>query len=122
MVFQTKYITDKYKEGLISKNDFFRDLPDLPVPGNIMVKNGGGYVMWFEVKFEHKGKWVTKESGNFAVGKTKTIEIPHDARNITVKAAQTTGEIFTKTFKTPEIACFKCWGTIFKTGYSKCDE
>lgn len=117
-----KYITDKYREGLISKNDFFRELPDLPVPSNIMVKNGGGYVMWFEVTYEHKGKWVTKESGDFTLGRTESVEIPFDARNITIKASQTTGEIFTKTFKKPETVCYKCWGTIFKTYHGKCNK
>lgn len=121
-MFIDKYVTDKYREGLLSKDDFFRDLPDLPMPGNVMVKNGGGYVMWFTVKYEYQGQWVTKESGNFTLGFTRDIEIPVEAKNITITAEQTTGEIFTETLEKPEIVCFKCWGTIFSTNYSKCDE
>ena len=121
-MFIDKYVTDKYKEGLQSKNDFFRDLPDLPMPGNVMVKNAGGYVMWFTVKYEYQGQWVTKESGNFTLGFIRDIEIPVGAKNITITAEQTTGEIFTETLEKPEIVCFKCWGTIFSTTYGKCDE
>ncbi|WP_083467651.1 MAC/perforin domain-containing protein [Croceitalea dokdonensis] len=117
-----KYITDKYKEGQTSKNDFFRALPDLPVPGNVMIKNNGGYVMWFTVRYEYQGEWETKESDNFTLGFTEDIEIPVGAKNITITASQTTGEIFTETLEKPEIVCYKCGGTIFKTNYSKCDE
>ena len=114
-----KYIMDTYREGLISKDDFFRPLPDLPMPSVIMIKNGGGYVMWFTVKYEHKGKWVTKESGNFTLGFTEDIEIPTGAKNLTIIAEQTTGEIFKEFYAKPESASFKCWGTIFSTGWEK---
>lgn len=116
-----KYVMDNYKEGKNSKGDFFRELPDLPMPGNIMIKNGGGYVMWFTVKYEHEGSWHTKKSGDFSLGFSKSIEIPVGAKSITVTAKQTTGEIFTKTFDKPEIKCYKCWGTIFKTAYGECN-
>lgn len=114
-----KYVMDTYVEPNKSKDDFFRALPDLPMPSVIMVKNGGGYVMWFTVKYEHKGKWVTKESGNFTLGFTEDIEIPVGAKNLTITAEQTTGEIFKKFYAKPESASFKTWGTIFSTGWEK---
>ncbi len=114
-----KYIMDTYVEPSESKNDFFRALPDLPMPSVIMVKNGGGYVMWFTVRYEYKGKWVTKESGNFTLGFTEDIEIPVGAKNLTITAEQTTGEIFKEFYKKPESASYKCWGTIISTGWEK---
>lgn len=115
------YIHNSYREPKESKGDFFRELPPLPTPGNISIKNGGGYVMWFTVKYEHKGKWETVESPNYTLGFTKSIEVPADAKNITIKAEHTFGEIFTKTYDSPKTVCFTCWGTVFNAQHGKCD-
>ncbi|MEO0471838.1 MAG: MAC/perforin domain-containing protein, partial [Bacteroidota bacterium] len=116
------YILNTYREPKKSKLDFFRPLPDLPMPGNISITNKGGYVMWFKVKYEYKGKWETKETSNYTLGFTKAIEVPIGARNITVTAEHTFGEIFTQTFDKPTTICYKCWGTVFDASYGKCDQ
>ncbi|MEM6379658.1 MAG: MAC/perforin domain-containing protein, partial [Bacteroidota bacterium] len=107
------YIHNNYREPKESKGDFFRELPPIPTPGNISVKNGGGYVMWFTVKYQQGGKWHTKETSNYTLGFTKDIEVPADATNITVIAEHTFGKIFTKKYTKPTTVCFTCWGTVF---------
>ncbi len=116
------YIQNTYREPRESRGDFFRELPPLPTPGNISIKNGGGYVMWFTVKYEQGGKWHTKETSNYTLGFTKDIEVPADAKNITIKAEHTFGEIFTKKYSKPTTVCFTCWGTVFNAKSAECDE
>lgn len=121
-----KYFVDNMRPPVESKDDFFRDLPDLPMPGNLSVKNNGGYVMKFTVTYELNGKYETKESGSFSLGRTMHIEIPDDAKNIKLKAEyftgwlDNTGVIFEKTFAKPEVKCFTVWGTIFSQGHDEC--
>jgi hypothetical protein len=115
------YLFNEAPEPVEGADDFFRDLPPLEAPATITVKNGGGYVMWFSVRYYHNGEWHDEESSNFPVAQSRDIRIPAGATNITVKAAQTTGEIFTTTVPKVEDTCFKCWGTIFSTGWSKCE-
>ena len=115
------YIVNTYREPKHGGGDFFRPLPDLPMPGNISITNGGGYVMWFKVKYEYQGKWVEKATESYTLGNSKSIEVPVDATNITVTASHTFADIFTKTFSKPETVCFKCWGTVFDATYGKCD-
>ena len=114
-----KYIMDTYVVPNKSKDDFFRLLPNLSGPSVVMVKNGGGCVIWFTVRYEYKGKWETKESGNFTLGFTEDIEIPVGAKNLTITAEQTTGEIFKEFYAKPETDSYKTWGTIFSTGWEK---
>lgn len=115
------YLYDTYREPRESKGDFFRALPDLEMPSVVMVKNGGGYVMWFKVKYEYQGKWVEKVSDNFTLGFAESIEIPVGARNLTIQAKHTFGDIFTKTYDTPKTVCFKCWGTVFDAPFRECE-
>lgn len=117
-----QYIWDNYRPLKPSRYDFFRPLPEPEMPTNISITNGGGYVMWFTVKYKHNGGFQTKESPNFTLGFSKSIEVPAGATDVTITAAQTTGEIFEKKLDKPETKCYKCWGTIFSTGWGECDE
>ncbi|MEL6851848.1 MAG: MAC/perforin domain-containing protein, partial [Bacteroidota bacterium] len=108
------YLVNSYRRPTASKGDFFRELPALPMPSNISITNKGGYVMWFKVKYEYEGKWVEETTDSYSLGYTKTKEIPAGARNLTITASHTFGEIFSETFAQPQTLCFNCWGTVFE--------
>jgi hypothetical protein len=121
-----KYLVDNMRPPVVGKDDFFRPLPDLEMPGNISVKNDGGYVAKFSVSFELNGAMQTKESGSFPLGRTFNIDVPIGAKNIKLKVEYFTGwldeskVIFEKTFTKPEVKCFKIWGTVFSQGHDEC--
>lgn len=121
-----KYLVDNMRPPVVGKDDFFRPLPDLEMPGNISVKNEGGYVAKFSVSFELNGARQTKESGSITLGRTLNIDVPVGAANIRLKVEYFTGwldeskVIFEKTFTKPEVKCFKVWGTIFSQGHDEC--
>ncbi|MEO6453020.1 MAG: MAC/perforin domain-containing protein [Ginsengibacter sp.] len=120
-----KYLVDNMRPPVESKDDFFRPLPDLPMPASISVKNGGGYVIYFDVKYELNGQWKTEESSSFTLGRTLSIQIPEDAKQIKLKVyllSFTTSVIFEENFAKPEVKCYKVWGTIFSQGHSECDK
>ncbi len=120
-----KYLIDNMRPAIESKNDFFRELPPIPMPGNITIYNGGGYVMKFTINYELNGEMKSKESGSFAVGRTISIEVPVDAKNINLKAEYYTGwfsdtkVIFEQNFAKPDLKRYKVWGTVFSQGYSE---
>jgi hypothetical protein len=120
-VITAHYMLNEAPEPVEGKDDFFRDLPPLEGPAVITVKNKGGYVMWYTVKYQHKGEWHEEESGNFPVAQSKDIRLPGGATNITIHAEQTTGEIFSEKLDKLEDTCYECWGTIFSTAWGKCD-
>jgi hypothetical protein len=121
-----KYLVDNMRPPVNGKDDFFRPLPDLDMPGNISVKNDGGYVAKFSVSFELNGAVQTKESGSITLGRTLNVDIPVGAKNIRLKVEYFTGwldeskVIFEKTFTKPEVKCFKIWGTVFSQGHDEC--
>jgi hypothetical protein len=121
-----KYLVDNMRPPVNGKDDFFRPLPDLDMPGNISVKNDGGYVARFSVSFELNGAMQTKESGSITLGRTLNIDVPIGAKNIKLKVEyytgwlDNTGIIFEKTFTKPEVKCFKVWGTVISQGHDEC--
>jgi len=120
-----KYLVDNMRPPVESKDDFFRPLPDLPMPGSISAKNGGGFIINFSVTYELNGAWKTEESGNFTLGRTLNIQIPEDAKNIKLKVnlvSFSTSVIFEEKFDKATLKCFKVWGTIFDQGHSECDK
>ena len=125
-VITEKYLVDNMRPPVSGKDDFFRPLPDLEMPGNISVKNEGGYVAKFSVSFELNGARQTKESGSITLGRTLNVDVPVGATNIRLKVEYFTGwldeskVIFEKTFTKPEVKCFKIWGTIFSQGHDEC--
>ncbi|CAN5820934.1 hypothetical protein BH10BAC2_BH10BAC2_44120 [soil metagenome] len=127
-IFTEKYLVDNMRAPVESKNDFFRDLPDLATPGSISVKDGGGYDMQFSITYELNGKSETKETGRYSIGRTMHLEVPVDSKNIKLKVEYFTGwlsdtkVIFEKNFATPELKCYKVWGTIFSREYGECEQ
>jgi hypothetical protein len=125
-VITEKYLVDNMRPPVLGKDDFFRPLPDLEMPGNISVKNEGGYVAKFSVSFELNGARQTKESGSITLGRTLNVDVPVGATNIRLKVEYFTGwldeskVIFEKTFTKPEVKCFKIWGTVFSQGHDEC--
>ena len=126
-LFTEKYLVDNMRIPVESKDDFF-NIPDQLVPGNLSVRNDGGYVMKFTVTFDLNGQLQTKESGSFPIGRTMSAEIPADAKNIKLKAELFTGwlsetkVIFEKNFTRPELKCYKVWGTVFNPSYEECQQ
>lgn len=126
-LFTEKYLVDNMRVPIESKDDFF-NIPDQLVPGNISIRNDGGYVMKFSVTFELNGQPQTKSSGSYPIGKTEHIEIPADAKNIKLKAELFTGwlsdtkVIFEKTYTRPELKCYKVWGTVFSASFGECEQ
>lgn len=120
-VITNHYMLNEAPEPVEGKDDFFRDLPPLEAPATITVKNKGGYVMWYTVKYMHNGQWEEEESGNFPVAQSKDIRLPAGVSNVTIHAEQTTGEIFSTKLDKVEDTCYECWGTIFSTAWGKCD-
>ena len=126
-LFTEKYLVDNMRIPVESKDDFF-DIPDQVVPGNISIRNDGGYAMKFTVTYDLNGKTETKQSGTFAISRTMSTEIPAAAKNIKLKAELFTGwfsdtkVIFEKTFTGPELKCYKVWGTVFNPSYEECQQ
>jgi hypothetical protein len=126
-LFTEKYLVDNMRVPVESKDDFF-NVPDLLMPGNISIRNDGGYVMKFTITFDLNGQMQTKTTGTYPIGKTEHIEIPADAKNIKLKAELYTGwlsdtkVIFEKTYTRPELKCYKVWGTVFNASYGECEQ
>lgn len=126
-LFTEKYLVDNMRIPLAASDDFF-NIPDQLVPGNISIRNDGGYVMKFTITFELNGQTQTKNSGSYPIGKTEHIEIPAEAKNIKLKAELFTGwlsdtkVIFEKTYSKPELKCYKVWGTVFNASFGECEQ
>jgi hypothetical protein len=84
-------------------------------PGSILIRNQGAFVSRFSVQWQRSGRPATEESGNFPVLAAKSIRIPPDATNVSVK-------IEIMTFPEP----FETWKTVavypFDKPVTKCYE
>lgn len=89
--------------------------------GAIVVRNGGGYIAKFTVKYKYKGSHYTKESGIFSIGVNKSIEFPSGSTDIMVKAEEMWGfgwsVIFTKEYSTVVRKRFDLYGTTLHPNY-----
>lgn len=88
--------------------------------GSITIHNGGGYVAVFSVSYTLNDERKTKESPNYTLGVSKTIEIPDGATDIYVKSEAFAfigkrSTIFTKQYDEPVQKCFRIWGTTLGT-------
>ncbi|SHJ93708.1 Thiol-activated cytolysin [Hathewaya proteolytica DSM 3090] len=86
------------------------------VGGSILVRNNGGYVARFSVKFNLNGQVITKDSGDFTLGVNKSIDIPAEATEIHLKVEEawfikSWSTIFTKDFGTPVNKSYEISGT-----------
>ena len=89
--------------------------------GVIIVRNGGGYIARFTVKYTHNGNRYTNESGMFTIGVNKSIEYPAGSTDIIVKAEEMWGlgwsVIFTKEFPSVVRKRFDLYGTTLHPHY-----
>lgn len=86
------------------------------VGGSILVRNDGGYVARFSVKFKLNGQIITRDSGEFTSGVNKSIDIPAEATEIHLKVEEawfisSWSTIFTKDFETPVSKKYEVSGT-----------
>lgn len=93
--------------------------------GIIVVRNCGGYVARFTVKYTHNGQRYTEESGNFTAGVNKSIEFPSGSTDIVVKAEELWGfgwsTIFCKEYSYTVRKWFELTGTTLHPDYHEKD-
>jgi len=127
-LFTEKYLIDNMRPPLESKDDFFRALPDLPMPGNLSVTNNSWLVLKFSVRYELNGQWKEEATGSFSAGMSRNVQLPVDAKNISLKVEYFTGLldesklVFEKKFNSPELKCYKVTGTLFSQSYNECEK
>lgn len=86
------------------------------IGGSILVRNNGGYVARFSIKFKLNGQTITKDSGEFTLGVNKSIDIPAEATEIHLKVEEawfiaSWSTIFTKDFEAPVSKKYEIAGT-----------
>jgi hypothetical protein len=95
--------------------------------GSILVRNEGGYVARFKVSYDPGmgQKRVHRSSGSFAIGAQKSIVLPSDATDISLKVEEDTGStwstIFTKSFAETVKKCYKVYGTTLNPKHKEID-
>ena len=92
--------------------------------GKITIKNEGGYVAKYTVTYTYNGEQVTKESGSFTAGFSRSIDIPAGAYDISLHAYDawffnSWNVIFSKHFNEPETRKYKVTGTTLNTSYEE---
>ena len=92
--------------------------------GWISVYSTGAYVARFSVAYTQGGARISKDSGEFTAGVTKTIDLPADATDIVlhVQDAYFFGswrDIFSKHFDEPVCKSYHIWGTTLITDYEE---
>lgn len=127
-IFTEKYMVDNMQPPTTSKDDFFRPLPDLPMPGDLSVTNNAGLVLRIKVKYDLNGEWKTETSSSFSAGMSRNFQIPVDAKNIKLTCEYFTGWLdntkiaFEENFLKPELKCFKVTGTLFSQDHQPCEK
>ncbi len=89
--------------------------------GSVLVKNQGTFVSRFSVEWVQDGRPSARQSGNFPVLAAESIEIPADAKDVSVKfevmtfprPIETWKTVATINFDTPIRKCFELTGTTF---------
>ena len=90
--------------------------------GSIIMRNDGGYVACFYVKYtKADGTHETKSSGEFTLGVNREIDLPPGSTDIVVKAEENTGfkwsTIFVKEYSEPVYRYFQLKGTTLDPYY-----
>ncbi len=80
------------------------------------MKNTGGFVAKFDVHYKSDGKEISKDSGNFSAGISKSIVIPEGATEISLKikeeyAISSWSTVLTETFDSPPQKCYEVYGS-----------
>ena len=91
-------------------------------PGSFLVRNNGAFVARFSAAWQQGGRPATKESGSFPVLAAKSIDIPADVRNVSIKIeimtfpepVETWKTVATHQFDTPVKKCYELSGVTWK--------
>lgn len=87
---------------------------------SIEVKSRAGYVTDLDVHYEING-FHRMDARSFPAPQSRTMLVPCDATNVTVKAKAVAGkDVFSKTYSRPQDACFEVSGTTVNPKYSPC--
>ena len=95
--------------------------------GVILVRNNGGYIARFSVKYRGPDdRCYSENSGNFPLGIKKAIEFPPGSTDIAVKVEEMWGfgwsTIFTKEYPNVVRKEFHVYGTTLHPTYREIDE
>jgi hypothetical protein len=101
--------------------------PNPPLPGRISIRNKGGYVARFTVKYEVGEKTKTVESGSLWALQKKSVELPWNARKISAKVEVATfidtwTEKTTLKFDEPVTRSYELSGTTGDIGFAEVKE
>jgi hypothetical protein len=63
----------------------------------VKVRNSGGYVARFEVRYSLNGQYVTEQSGKYPVGQARALLVPPEATSVIIKCEN---DIFVNSWST----------------------
>jgi|GEM_PF-1537101 len=127
-IFTEKYLVDNMQLPKESRDDFFRPLPDMAMPGDLSVTNSAGLVLRITVTYELNGEWKTEKSTSFSAGMSRNFQIPVDAKSIKLTCEYFTGWLdetkvaFVENFTKPELKCYRVTGTLFGQDHKECEK
>ena len=85
----------------------------------LQVKNNGIYLAMFTITYTLNGVQQTINQETFAVGNTRSKNVPAGAINIQISADVSAGEhIFTDTIPSPQWKCYQVGGTSLNTNWN----
>jgi hypothetical protein len=95
--------------------------------GSVLVKNGGAFISRFSLAWSQGGRRSTSQSGNFPVLAAESIDIPVDAKSVSVKVevmtfpppVETWKTVATLEFDAPIRKCFELTGTTFDVKFAE---
>ncbi|CAF0772927.1 unnamed protein product [Brachionus calyciflorus] len=92
----------------------------------IKVRNNGGYVARFEIRYRLNQEYFQESTGTFAVGQSRSILIPPEARSIVVKCENNIfisswSTIFSYNMEIAKETCFEVAGTTLNPRWSTVD-
>ena len=79
-------------------------------------------------KYELNGQWKEEASGSFSAGMSRNVQLPVEAKSISLKVEYFTGLldesklVFERKFTAPELKCYKVTGTLLSQSYNECEK
>ncbi len=125
IAYSVRYLSDNSLATLGYTTDYEVETCDIYYKSTLRVKNSGGYVAKVSVGYTQDGQSKSTNTGNYTAGITKSITLPANAKNISIKAIAYTGliwdptnDIFSKSYSVnPGDIGFEMTGTTLSTGY-----
>lgn len=92
----------------------------------IKVKNSGGYVARFEVRYKVNDQYVSESTGTYALGQARSILVPPEAVSIAIKCENNIfinswSTVFSYNLATAQTTCFEISGTTLQPKWKVVD-